>query len=230
MKLKHLLLIAFLVILADQAIKIYVKLHYTLDWPNNTTNLIGNWSQISFAENPGMAWSLKIAGPTGKLALSIFRLFAVIFGVFYIKRLIKQRYTKGFLICAALIWAGALGNLIDSTFYGLIFDKGMLYNALTGDYDNYQGLAQFTKFGNGYEKIFMGNVVDMFYFPLFDIPLSGGKKITFFNAVFNIADASISIGVLTILFFQKRLYKKILLEIEPALETREIVSDQTQVS
>ncbi len=227
MKLKHLLLIAFLVIVADQAIKIYVKLHYQLD---TSTNLIGNWSKISFAENPGMAWSLKIAGPAGKLALSVFRLFAVIFGFFYIKRLIKQRYTKGFLVCAALIWAGALGNLIDSTVYGLIFDKGMLYNATTGGYDNYQGLAQFTSVGKGYEKIFMGNVVDMFYFPLFDIPLPGGKKIEFFNAVFNIADAAISVGVLTILFFQRTLYKKVPLETEPALETREVVSDHTQVS
>jgi signal peptidase II len=227
MKLKHLLLIALLVIAADQAIKIYVKLHYSL---NETTYYIGKKAAINFAENPGMAWSLKIAGPGGKLALSIFRLFAVIFGLFYIKRLIKQRYTKGFLICATLIWAGALGNLLDSTFYGLIFDKGLLYNTSSKDYDiGYAGLANFTSFGKGYAKLFMGNVVDMFYFPLFEIPYGKESSFTFFNAVFNIADAAITIGVLTILFFQKRLYKKIPDENEPALETREIVSDQTQV-
>lgn len=227
MKFKHVLLIAFLVITIDQILKIYIKTHFELD---QSQALIGNWAKFHFAENPGMAWSLKIAGPTGKLFLTLFRLGAVIFGVFYLKRLIAQRYTKGFLICASLIWAGAIGNLLDSMFYGLIFDTGMLYDKASSDYYNYQGISQFTTFGTGYTKLFMGNVVDMFYFPLFDIPLGNGKKIEFFNAIFNIADAAISVGVLTIIFFQKKLYRRYEIDIKSTLQTKEVISDENQVS
>jgi signal peptidase II len=135
----------------------------------------------------------------------------------------------------ALIWAGALGNLLDSMFYGLIFDKGMQWQdawvngKIIKDYVDYEGVAQFTSFGKGYAPMFMGHVVDMLYFPLFKIPLPNGGQFEFFNAIFNIADAAISVGVLTIIFFQKKLYRSTETELVPSKETTAPVTDDTQV-
>ena len=207
MKKIHLVLIVALIIFADQALKVYVKTNYNLE---EHRNMAGNWFQLYFVENPGMAYGLKFGGNWGKLALTVFRMGAVVFGTWYLGNIIKRGYSKGFVICAALIYAGALGNLIDSCFYGMIFDKGMLYNADINNYTNYSGLAVLAK--QGYASFLHGNVVDMLHFPLLHgtfpkwLPIWGGEQFLFFSPIFNIADAAISTGVITLLVFQKRFF------------------------
>ncbi len=211
MKLRSAFIIIFLILLADQALKIYIKTNYPI---GHVTNLLGQkWAQLYFIENEGMAWGWNWGGEWGKMFLTLFRLAAVIFGTWYLVRIIRQRYSKGFIICASLIYAGALGNLIDSMFYGMIFDKGMSYNHQINEYITYTGVANLT-FGNGYQSFLHGSVVDMLYFPMIHstfpewMPFVGGKDFEFFSPIFNIADASISIGVITLLIFQKRLVRK----------------------
>ncbi len=210
MKKIHVIVIVFLIVLFDQLLKFYVKLNFPL---NTSHKVIGEWFQLYFVENPGMAYGWKFGGNWGKMVLTIFRLGAVIFGVFYIGRIIREKYSNGFIFCASLIFAGALGNLIDSCFYGLIFDKGMIYSAQFNDYNNYEGLAILS--GNGYASFFHGNVVDMLYFPIIKghfpswFPGWGGEEFEFFRPIFNIADAAISGGVITLIVFQKRLFPKV---------------------
>ena len=199
-------------------------------------NLLGlKWAQLYFIENEGMAWGWKWGGTWGKMALTLFRLGAVLFGTWYLVRIVRHEYSRGFIICAALIYAGALGNLIDSMFYGMIFDKGMVYDAVTDSYRYYDGLAQFTTSG-GYQSFLHGNVVDMLYFPIVRssfpswVPFVGGKDFEFFSPIFNIADASISVGVITLLMFQKRLVRRKHTEEEhQTVTTNSELSDQAQV-
>jgi signal peptidase II len=232
-KLRSAFLIILLIIVADQALKIYIKTNFKM---GDHVYLLGQqWAQLYFIENEGMAWGWKWGGEWGKAALTLFRLAAVIFGTWYLGRIIKQNYSKGFIICASLIYAGALGNLIDSMFYGVIFDKGMRYDAATDSYRYYEGLARFT-WGDGYQSFLHGNVVDMLYFPIIQstfpewVPFVGGKEFEFFSPIFNIADASISVGVITLLIFQKRLVKK--RDPEPkssTVTTNTELSDKAQV-
>lgn len=234
LKLKYVALIIALIIFADQAIKIWIKTTFEV---GQETQILGiPWFKLHFIENSGMAWGLKFWGETGKVILTLFRLAAVIFGVWYLKKIVREKYSRGFIICASLIFAGALGNLINSMFYGLIFDKGLVYSAAIQDYlPAYEGLAKFST--TGYSSFLHGSVVDMFYFPIIEnktfpswIPFVGGERFTFFNAIFNIADASISVGVLTLLFFQKRFYKKVKTEENNSVtETSTNVSDKVQV-
>lgn len=219
-------------LIVDQVLKIYIKTTFPL---NTSRQVMGNWFYLYFVENPGMAYGWKFGGEWGKLALTIFRLGAVVFGTWYLSRIIKENYHKGFIFCAGLIYAGALGNLIDSCFYGMIFDKGMLYDAQLNDYMNYDGLAVFSS--NGYSSFLHGNVVDMFYFPLIKgtfpgwFPIWGGEDFEFFRPIFNIADAAITTGVLTILVFQKRFFKnKGNGKESNTIETETLVDDTTQVS
>lgn len=194
MKYRNILLIVFLILLADQVIKVYIKTHFYL---GDSVNVLGEWFQLYFIENEGMAFGMKLReGALGKVILTLFRLVAVGFGFWWVYRLSKQGYGKGLLICAALILAGAAGNLIDSMFYGMIFnDSG---------YDPYN-VAKLVPFGKGYSSFLHGRVVDMFYFPLIK---NGKGDVLFFSPIFNLADAAISTGVLVLLFFQKRLLKK----------------------
>jgi signal peptidase II len=139
-------------------------------------------------------------------------LAAVVGGTWYLLKLIREKYSKGFLICAGLIYAGAAGNLIDSMFYGMIFDKGLHFSPALNDYVGYMGIAELS--GKGYGSFLHGSVVDMLYFPIVNgilpewIPVFGGQPFEFFSPIFNIADASISVGVITLLLFQKRLLEK----------------------
>ncbi len=231
MKYKHIFIVVFIILVIDQALKFYIK----TTMPINTSQpIFGEWFQLYFVENPGMAYGWKFGGSWGKLLLTIFRLGAVIFGTFYLGRIVRQKYHKGFIFCAALIYAGAIGNLIDSCFYGLIFDRGMLPTADGGDYTLYDGVAKVSS--TGYAGFLHGNVVDMLYFPVIHgtfptwFPVWGGEKFEFFRPIFNIADAAISTGVISILVFQKRFFAhKKQEEFQATVETSARVDDDTQI-
>jgi signal peptidase II len=201
-KLRSAFIIVALVIIIDQALKFWIKTSF----PIGPVMEMGGqkWARLYFIENPGMAWGMEIGGNWGKMILTLFRLAAVTFGTWYLIRIVKQQYSKGFIFCAALIYAGALGNLIDSMFYGMIFEES-----------TYSHVAKAFPAGGGYGGFLHGKVVDMLYFPMIKstfpdwLPLLGGKDFEFFSPIFNIADASISVGVITLLIFQKRfLHKK----------------------
>jgi signal peptidase II len=221
MKLRNAIIIIVLIILADQALKIWIKTNFHF----GDTEVTGvKWFQLYFIENKGMAWGWEFGGEWGKMILTLFRLAAVIFGTWYLGRIVKQQYTKGFIICAALIYAGALGNLIDSMFYGMIFEES-----------SYAHTAKIFP-ADGYAGFLHGRVVDMLYFPIIDtklpgwVPLVGGNDFEFFSPIFNIADASISTGVITLLVFQKRFFKKHSGEEKhPTVVTSSEVSDKAQI-
>jgi signal peptidase II len=202
-KLRSVILLVAVVILIDQVLKVWIKTSFPY---GHVMNMLGQkWAQLYFIENPGMAWGMELGGNWGKLILTLFRLVAVTFGSWYLFKIVRDKeHTRGFVVCAALIYAGALGNLIDSMFYGLIFEES-----------TYMQVAKFVSPGKGYGGLLHGKVVDMLYFPMVRstfpgwLPFLGGKEFEFFSPIFNIADASISVGVLTLLAFQKRfLHKK----------------------
>lgn len=232
MKGKHLFIIIAIIVIADQALKYYIKTGFLL---NSSRPVFGHWFQLYFVENPGMAYGWKFGGDWGKMALTIFRLGAVIFGTWYLGKIVKQHYHRGFIICAGLVYAGALGNLIDSCFYGMIFDKGMVFDQHLNDYIGYEGLAKLSN--NGYASFLHGNVVDMLYFPVIKghfpswFPVWGGQPFEFFRPIFNLADASISTGVISILVFQKRFFRHgPAVKSSSTVETGALVDDTTQVS
>jgi signal peptidase II len=191
--------VVLLILILDQILKIYIKTHFYL---GETYTLSGNWAKLYFTENEGMAFGMSFGGIWGKYVLSIFRLIACIWGLGFLYRISKKQIHNGFLLCVALILAGAIGNLLDSMFYGLIFDNSSYHT---------NNIAKLTTFGKGYGTFLQGKVVDMFYFPLIQstwpswVPLLGGKAFVFFNAIFNLADVAISTGVITLLVFQKKL-------------------------
>lgn len=231
MKSRQVAFIILLIVFADQALKLWIKTHYHL---NESHKIIGSGFQLYFVENPGMAYGWKFGGNWGKMALTVFRMAAVVFGTWYLGKIVREKMHKGFIICASLVYAGALGNLIDSSFYGLIFDKGMIFDPTINEYANYNGLAIFTK--NGYASFLHGNVVDMLYFPVLRghfpswLPFWGGQDFEFFRPIFNLADASISTGVISILVFQKRFFKHKDKESHNTIETGALVNDESQVS
>lgn len=210
MKKSQLFLLILLILVADQALKLWIKTTYPTGEVLRVFGL--NWFRIHFIENSGMAWGWQFGNETGKVILTLFRLAAVVGGTWYLLKLIREKYSKGFLICAGLIYAGAAGNLIDSMFYGMIFDKGLHFSPALNDYVGYMGIAELS--GKGYGSFLHGSVVDMLYFPIVNgilpewIPVFGGQPFEFFSPIFNIADASISVGVITLLLFQKRFLEK----------------------
>ena len=234
MKLRSVIIFIAIIIIADQALKIWIKTSYPTGEVLRVFGL--SWFRLHFIENPGMAWGWKFGNETGKVILTLFRLAAVIFGTWYLGRIVRHGYNRGFIICAGLIYAGALGNLIDSMFYGMIFDKGLYYDSSIKDYVNYYpDIASFSS--DGYASFLHGSVVDMLYFPIINstypswFPFVGGNDFEFFSPIFNIADASISVGVIALLVFQKRFFKKHHKEeSHPTVETNTAVSDKVQVS
>jgi len=193
------LFIALLLII-DQIIKILVKTNMSL----NDSIHIFDWFQIHFVENPGMAFGMKFGGTFGKTILTLFRLIVSGLVLYYIILLIKDNYKTSYLICVSLIFVGAIGNIVDCLFYGLIFDTGTVFDTVNQYYVGYQGISSFST--QGYASLLQGCVVDMFYFPLFTfpdwLPLLGGE--IFFSPVFNIADSCITVGIfILIIFFRK---------------------------
>lgn len=222
MKLRNAIILIVLIIIIDQALKIWIKTTF----PFGDTGLTSvSWFRLHFIENPGMAWGWQLGGEWGKMILTLFRLAAVIFGTWYLGKIVKQQYSKGFIVCASLIYAGALGNLLDSMFYGLLFEE------TTSTF-----VASFSP-GNGYAGFLHGKVVDMLYFPIIRnahypswLPWIGGEEFEFFSPIFNIADASISVGVITLFIFQKRFFKKKEpVQDNPVTETTTPVSDEVEV-
>lgn len=224
MKARQIILLILLIIFADQALKFYIKLNY---YTGEEHKIIGSWFRLHFVENEGMAWGWKFGGGFGKIILTLFRLVAVIWGSFLLRDFIRKKYHKGFIICAALIYAGALGNLLDSLFYGILFEQSNPFS---------QNVARLLPPGGGYAGFLHGKVVDMLYFPLITnahfpswIPFVGGDDFEFFRPVFNLADASISAGVIAILLFQNRFFQKHAEEKHSVVETGSVVNDKNQI-
>jgi signal peptidase II len=224
---KQLAALIILILIIDQAIKFYIKTNYYIGEEHKLLGM--NWARLHFVENEGMAWGWKFGGGFGKIALTLFRLIAVIVGTFYLRDIVKKNYNRGFLICAALIYAGAAGNLIDSMFYGLLFEGSNPY---------LQNVAHFLPAGGGYAGFLHGRVVDMFYFPIITgttwpawVPVWGGQDFEFFRPVFNLADASISLGVITILIFQKRFFRQHNhIKTHQTIETNSTLDDKAHIS
>jgi signal peptidase II len=193
------ILTVLIILLADQTLKILVKTNMTL---YEQIPYLWNWGILHFVENNGMAFGLSLPGSWGKLLLTSFRLFAIVGIVFYLRQLIRLKAHTGLIIALSMVMAGALGNIIDSVFYGLIFNSSSPVEAAT----------LFPE-GGGYAPLFQGKVVDMFYFPIIrgNYPqwFRGGSGFIFFRPVFNIADASISVAVFTILINQKRFFRHV---------------------
>ena len=196
---KKSILVVVLVLIADQAFKIWVKTHMLI---GQEIPVFDHWFLLHFIENNGMAFGMELAGKTGKIFLSLFRLIAILAIGWYIYYLIRHKYPSGLIVAVSLVFAGALGNIIDSAFYGLIFD------------DSYFHVARLFPQGGGYAPFLHGKVVDMLYFPVIKgtfpawVPFWGREEFIFFRPVFNLSDSSITIGVFIILLFYRRFFKQ----------------------
>ena len=205
---KKFTIIAVLVVVIDQISKFYIKTHFEL---GESVTVFHDWFKVAFVENPGMAYGMQWGGIFGKVLLAVLRWILCGWIIWFVMTKGKKYRSNYFIIPISLILAGALGNVIDSTFYGLIFDSGTTWNPELGEWHRwYPGISK-ANF-EGYAPIFQGCVVDMLYFPLFNynipesIPFIGGTKGVFFSPVFNIADSAISVGGVLLLLFQKKAF------------------------
>ena len=195
-------LLVILLLVTDQVIKFAVKLNMTI---GESIPVFGNWFQICFIENNGMAFGMQFGGSLGKLALSLFRVVLIGFIIYYIKKVLlkKEDTPTGVLVGVSLVLVGAIGNVIDCLFYGQIFSAS-----------SYMMVSELFPSGGGYAPLMMGKVVDMFYFPIIDttipewVPFWGGEEFLFFRPVFNFADSCISVAVIYMIIFQRKFFAK----------------------
>jgi len=191
-------LLIILILVADQILKFWVKTHMVI---GQEINMFGNWGLLHFIENNGMAFGMEMGGKTGKILLSLFRIAAIGGITWFLVSLIKKNANTGLILSVSAILAGAAGNIIDSVFYGVIFNESYMQPAVL-----------FPPEG-GYSSILLGKVVDMFYFPVINTqwpdwsPFRPGESLIFFRPVFNIADSAITCGVFAILLFQKKMFR-----------------------
>ncbi len=191
------ILIILLILLVDQILKIYIKTHFML---GEEVVVAKNWFFLHFVENNGMAFGFEFGNNIGKYFLTIFRIAAIGALGWYLSKLWKKEAPFGLIVCFSLILAGATGNLIDSAFYGLIFNE------------SHGTVATLFPAGGGYTSFLLGKVVDMFYFPLIEghfpswFPIWGSQEFIFFRPVFNIADSSISVGIVAIFIFYRKYF------------------------
>jgi signal peptidase II len=197
---KKSILLILLILLIDQTLKIWVKTHMHI---GENFSLFGNWGILHFIENNGMAFGMEMGGKTGKFVLSIFRIVAI-FGIgWFLHSLVVKKANIGLILAVSAIMAGAIGNIIDSAFYGMIFSE------------SFNQVAVLFPSGGGYSSFLQGKVVDMFYFPVINThwpdwsPLKPGESFVFFRPVFNIADSAITCGVISIILFQKKMFRDI---------------------
>jgi signal peptidase II len=191
------ILVITLILVIDQILKIWIKTHFYL---GDERRIIGNWFLLHFVENKGMAFGFEFAGKFGKVALTLFRIIAASAIFWYLMKLIKKGIPVGLVISVSLIIAGAIGNVIDSAFYGMIFT------------DSFGRVAEMFPKGGGYATFLHGSVVDMLFFPIIKgtwpswSPINAGDPFLFFSPVFNIADSSISVGICVILIFYRKYF------------------------
>ena len=195
---KKLIIFIIALLVIDQVVKIWIKTHMMI---GDEFSVFGDWFKIHFIENNGMAFGMELGGGKwGKTVLSVFRLIAVVGIAWYLGRLIKEKAPMGVILSFGLIFCGAVGNIIDSVFYGMIFS------------DSYSQVATLFPHGGGYSSFLHGKVVDMLYFPLYEgflpqwIPIWGGDFFVFFRPVFNLADSNITIGVFILLLFHRKFF------------------------
>lgn len=197
---KKSVLFIFLILFIDQALKIWVKTHMMI---GDEIHIFGERGMIHFIENNGMAFGMEMGGKPGKLILSVFRIIAIIGIGWFLSNLIRKKTNTALVLAVSAILAGAIGNIIDSAFYGMIFSE------------SYNQVATMFPHGGGYSSFLHGRVVDMFYFPIINTrwpswsPVNAGESFIFFRPVFNIADSAITCGVISIILFQKKMFKDI---------------------
>ncbi len=203
---KKIAFVTLLILLIDQVSKFYIKTHFQL---GESVTVVPGF-HLTFVENPGMAYGFHFGGLLGKYILVIIRLFLIGGMVYLFNKWLKEGASNYLLIPMSMIFAGAIGNLIDGMFYGLIFDSGTVYDETIGRWIEYGGVSKVVPFGEGYSHFMKGCVVDMLHFPLVDwdvpasVPLIGGKHIEFFKYIFNVADFAITVGALLLFIFRKK--------------------------